>query len=119
MNWFRKSSVDLNLKWIPLTSEDQFLKILEEDHAAIFKHSTRCSISTMAKNRLEQGLDEDQQMSFYYLDVLRYRPVSNLIEETLGVGHQSPQLIVLKNGNVIHHASHSSISPDNFLASIS
>ena len=119
MSWFRKSSDEASFKWIPLTTEDQFLKILEEDQVAIFKHSTRCSISSMAKNRLERGIGDEQDMPFYYLDLIRYRSVSDLIEQKLGVRHQSPQLIVLKKGEVVYHASHSNISTENILASVS
>jgi len=119
MSWFRKSSSDNPFPWIPLTSEDQFLQILKEDQVAIFKHSTRCSISTMAKNRLERGVEDVGEIPFYYLDLLKFRNISNKIEEILEVRHQSPQLIVVKNGEVVYHASHNSISIENVLTSVS
>ena len=115
MSWFRKSSGNSSFPWIPLTTEEQFLKILEEDQAAIFKHSTRCSISSMAKSRLERDFDVESGINMYYLDLIRFRNLSNLIEETLDVRHQSPQLIVLKKGSVVYHASHNSISAENIL----
>jgi len=119
MNWFRKSSSDPSIPWIPLTTEEQFLKILEEDQAAIFKHSTRCSISSMAQSRLERDFDVESDINFYYLDLLQFRNISNLIEQTLNVRHQSPQLIVLKKGRVVYHASHSSISAESILSAVS
>jgi bacillithiol system protein YtxJ len=78
----------------------------------IFKHSTRCSISTMAKHRMDKGWDlAVEEADLYYLDLLAYRPVSNLIAEKFGVVHESPQMIVIKDGKVLFHESHGGIDP--------
>lgn len=77
---------------------------------AIFKHSTRCSISGMALNRMENSsFFELNELDFYYLDLISYRNVSNYIAKILGVEHESPQLLLIKNGKCIAHASHSDI----------
>ncbi len=96
------------MQWQPLTSREQLDSILAGNTpAAVFKHSTRCSISSMAKNRIERS--DIPPISFYYLDLLSYRQVSDYIEQKLKITHQSPQLIVVKDNKVIYHASHNSI----------
>ncbi|MEZ5002294.1 MAG: bacillithiol system redox-active protein YtxJ [Chitinophagales bacterium] len=110
MSWFRKSSTKTAFDWQELTSEEQFLNLLEQQNQfAIFKHSTRCSISSMAKNRLENNWDIDDSTPIYYLDLIRYRNISNLIADKLNVEHQSPQLILIRNGEAIYNASHNGI----------
>ncbi|MDF2435728.1 MAG: hypothetical protein K0Q95_104 [Bacteroidota bacterium] len=85
----------------------------------IFKHSTRCSISSVAKDRLERSwkLDTDTYPAFY-VDVLTARPLSNKIADEFNVRHESPQLIILKEGKVIYTASHSEISYSEILTII-
>ncbi len=78
----------------------------------IFKHSTTCSISATAKSRLERqwadvGLG---QVTPYYLDLLSYRPISNKIAEEFSVRHESPQLLVIKDGECQYHGSHLGIN---------
>ncbi|MCB0501276.1 MAG: bacillithiol system redox-active protein YtxJ [Bacteroidetes bacterium] len=110
MSWFRKSSTKTAFDWQELTSEEQFLNLLEQQNQfAVFKHSTRCSISSMAKNRLENNWDIDDSTPIYYLDLIRYRNISNLIADKLNVEHQSPQLILIRNGEAIYNASHNGI----------
>ncbi len=77
----------------------------------IFKHSTRCSISKMALDRLERSWKEDEMLNVvpYFLDLLVYRPVSNQIAEDFGVEHQSPQLLFIKDGKCVYYASHGDI----------
>ncbi len=97
--------------WIALESEEQLNAIQEQSFdrpVVIFKHSTRCSISSMAKSRLERS-DEPEGMDFYYLDLIRYRGVSNRIAELYKVTHESPQVLLIRNGECIYDASHSEI----------
>lgn len=76
----------------------------------LFKHSTRCSISRFVLKQFEKtySVPEDK-MELYFLDLIEYRPISNEIASRYGVMHQSPQMIVLSNGNAIYNASHESI----------
>jgi len=77
----------------------------------IFKHSTRCSISAMALERLNRNWKfADNQITPYYLDLLQHRDISNAIAEKWQVHHESPQILIIKNGECIHDASHSDIS---------
>ncbi len=78
----------------------------------LFKHSTTCGISLGAKTRLEEWEIDPEQVSFYYLDLLSYRPISNKIAEVLNVVHQSPQVILLKDGKAIWSTTHHAISAE-------
>lgn len=112
MGFFSKKNTP-TIPWINLTSEEELEAAIQQSHekpVALFKHSTRCSISSMAKSRLERSWNLSEQLDIYYLDLIAYRPVSNKIAETLGVQHESPQVILLKNGQPIYHTSHSDIS---------
>ena len=111
MNWFKRSSNKLNFDWLELSSEEQFLDILENTPQFIlFKHSTRCSISSVAKRRIEDNWDIEEDIAIYNLDLIQYRNVSNLIAEKLKVEHQSPQLILVKDGKAVYNASHNGIA---------
>lgn len=112
MGLFSRLSSKEKFPWTELTSEQQLQDALSDTGKVvfIFKHSTRCSISTMAKSRFEREWKAPEvPFELFYLDLLNFREISNKIEELTGVEHQSPQLIVWKNGNVVYHNSHNSI----------
>ncbi|GAB2773035.1 bacillithiol system protein YtxJ [Hymenobacter luteus] len=100
--------------WQPLTESEQLTDIVRESYehpVLIFKHSTSCSISAAAKGKVERqwgeaGLDSTK---LYYLDLLRYRPISNEIATKFGIRHESPQLLLIQNGECRYDASHMSI----------
>lgn len=99
------------MKWIDLQDEQQLSNILErsfEQPQVIFKHSTRCGISSSAKRRLEQS-NAPEEISFYYLNIISYRGISNKIAEQFRVRHESPQILLIKNGECIYQESHGSI----------
>jgi bacillithiol system protein YtxJ len=103
------------LNWIELKSESDLEKIIKESFltditVAIFKHSTRCSISSVAKNRLESSWDFNESFPVYLLDLIQYRSISNLIADKFNVQHESPQILLIKDGISIFNASHMSIS---------
>ncbi|MBB6461447.1 bacillithiol system redox-active protein YtxJ [Flammeovirga kamogawensis] len=107
------------MNWNQLTevSElDNLLELSKKQKVAILKHSTRCSISSMALNRLERAWQDDNGIAPYYLDLIRYRDVSNAIASKFGVEHQSPQVIVLENGKVTYTGSHMGISYADIVA---
>ncbi len=77
----------------------------------IFKHSTRCSISSIAKMRLEEDWSFPAEvMEPYYLDVVAHRPVSLGVAETFSVHHESPQMLLISQGECVHDASHLDIT---------
>ncbi|WP_448530512.1 bacillithiol system redox-active protein YtxJ [Raineya sp.] len=96
------------MKWINLENLAQLAEIKEKPLALIFKHSTRCSISSAALDKLQRNWKEEEMQGInpYFLDLIRYREISNQIAREFGVEHQSPQAIVLQNGKVIYHDSH-------------
>ena len=100
--------------WNYIKSEADLEKAFEESHGkkvVIFKHSTRCFISkTVLKNFEKELSNSDKDASYYFLDLLANRSISNKIADDLDVEHQSPQLIVLQDGKAVKSASHHSIS---------
>jgi bacillithiol system protein YtxJ len=99
------------MNWIPLTTESQLAEIKEasvEKPVVIFKHSTRCSISAVAKSRLERA-HEPENISFYYLDLLSFRNLSNKIADEFSVEHESPQVLMIRNGECVYDESHGGI----------
>jgi bacillithiol system protein YtxJ len=102
--------------WSPITTTQDVLNIIEnsvEKPQIIFKDSVTCGISAYAKERLVSGNDLlIAKADFNYLDLLSYRSVSNFIADELNVIHQSPQIIVLKNKEVVYRVSHHSIRPE-------
>lgn len=106
------------MNWIPLQTEDQLSEIVLNSNSkpqVIFKHSTRCSISSMAKNRLDKK-DQPEGIDFYYLDLIQFRKISNRIAVDFNVVHQSPQVLIINQGKCIYDESHSGITMDDIKA---
>ncbi len=103
------------LPWQELNSIPQLDKIAEASKTktqAIFKHSTRCGISRMVIRNFESSFDlTESQVDLYYLDLLNHRDVSSEVSAKFQVFHESPQFILIRNGVVVHHSSHSMITP--------
>jgi bacillithiol system protein YtxJ len=108
-----QSKTSNQMKWKELNNINDLetaLKASHEQPVALFKHSTRCSVSLMAKKSVERFWDLD--IDAYYLDLIAHRDVSNSIAEQLEIYHQSPQMILVKDGKAIYNASHGSIDVD-------
>jgi len=105
-----KKTAQVGLNWKVLQTEDELEALTQDSNnkpVVIFKHSTSCSISAMAKNRLERNWQVDtEKVDVYYLDLIAYRNVSNKIAANFGVEHASPQVLVIKNGESIYDNSH-------------
>jgi bacillithiol system protein YtxJ len=102
------------MNWITLSTMSHLEEIRKASQAkpqVIFKHSTRCAISAMAKNRLEKSVPP-ADADFHFLDLIRHRPISNAIAEEFGVEHESPQILLIRNESVAYTASHMGISMD-------
>jgi bacillithiol system protein YtxJ len=105
------------MNWIYLTNEEQLHQIKANSNTkpqVIFKHSTRCSISSMAKNRLETS-EQTAELDFHFLDLIKYRSISNRIADDFKVYHESPQVLVIKNGECIYDESHSGIDMEEIV----
>ena len=104
------------MAWNHLTDTEAVLRLDQESQnkpQIIFKHSTRCSISDMAKGRLDRGIGELEILAeLHFLDLIRYRTVSDFIAEHFNVKHESPQILVIHNGNCILEQSHYDVRPE-------
>lgn len=102
------------LPWIALNNLEQLNDIEEKSKTktqVIFKHSTRCGISRMVMNQFVDAYNlTETDLDLYYLDLLNYRDVSNEVGYKFQVLHESPQILVIKNGQTVAHASHGVIN---------
>ncbi|WP_435132977.1 bacillithiol system redox-active protein YtxJ [Formosa sp. A9] len=101
------------LPWIPLVETEQLQQIKSDSYnkaQVIFKHSTRCGISSMVLRGFEKAYDLDTNVDLYFLDLLQYRDISNTVAAVFKVHHESPQLLIIKDGVTVAHASHSDIN---------
>jgi len=106
----RKEDNNSGIDRILLINEDQLdelLKVSQLKPVLLFKHSTSCGISAMVIKRFENKLENNKdKYHYYFLDLIRYRNISNNIAIKFNILHQSPQLILIENGKVVDHASH-------------
>lgn len=102
------------MNWHPLTSFQQLDHISERSSQVpvlIFKHSTRCSVSFMAKLRLESDWDfSNEEIEPYFLDLIAFRSISAEVAERFAVHHESPQILLIKDGECVLDASHLDIT---------
>jgi bacillithiol system protein YtxJ len=104
----------MSTPWLPLTQSEQIIDLAQASHeqpVLIFKHSTTCSISAAAKSKIERQWADSglTDVPIYYLDLLRFRPLSTQVAEQFGVRHESPQLLLIQNGKCRYDASHMGI----------
>ena len=98
--------------WRQLSDLGQLNEMVAESNhkpVLIFKHSTRCGVSRMVLKQFENEFDLQEKITPYFLDLLEHRDISNEIASRFGVFHQSPQLIVIKDGTAVFNDSHGSI----------
>ncbi|MCL6217598.1 bacillithiol system redox-active protein YtxJ [Zunongwangia pacifica] len=114
----KESKSESKINWIPLVDLSQLEEAIQqsEQHlVGILKHSTRCGISKMVLRQFENSYDlpDDAPIDLYFLDLLSYREISNEIANRFKVRHESPQLILLQQKEVVHHSSHQDIDVKN------
>ena len=112
MAWNKSKNIT-NFNWLIINSHNSYnnaIQISYNEPILIFKHSTRCSISSLALRKIETNWEDKFINNCYYLDLLSYRDISNKIADELDVFHASPQILVIKNGKCIYHTSHNNIS---------
>lgn len=103
--------------WKDLQDDQQLKNIIsasENRPQVIFKHSTRCGTSALAKSRMERNFTGND-IEFYLLDLIKYRNLSNKIAEVFHVYHESPQVLLIKNGECIYDESHLGINMDEIM----
>ncbi len=100
--------------WTKLQHPNQIQEIVERSYITpciIYKHSTRCSLSSISRYRLESDWDfQDAEVVAYFLDVIADRDLSRMVAEQFNVHHESPQLLLICNGECIYDASHLDIT---------
>jgi bacillithiol system protein YtxJ len=112
MSWFKSSTFD----WINISNQNILEELINssfESKVLLFKHSTRCSISSLAKNRIESAGDNRLINKCYLLDLLSFRDLSNKIATDFNVNHESPQILIIHKGECVTDLSHGEISWDN------
>lgn len=105
-----------NVNWVPFSDLKQLNEIIAksfERPVIIFKHSTTCGISRMAFKQFEKTYDLNDKVTAYYLDLLAYRMISNEVATRFGIRHESPQLLLIKNGKCVYHVSHGAIDVED------
>jgi len=105
------------MHWIHLTDEDQLQNVLvrsQEKPQVIFKYSNDCFLSEVIFRRLQENCCPEQ-IDFYFLDLVAYRNISDKVEETFNVNHQSPQILLIKDGECIFDESDSEICLDEIM----
>lgn len=109
------------MQWIDITDLEQINTIKQATgYSVIFKHSTRCSISLMAKKHFELDWDSiPANTPLYFLDLISHRDISAYVAETFQVHHESPQMLLIKDGECILDSSHGDISVEEITESIS
>ena len=105
------------INWIPLINEAQSVDIKELSNSraqVIFKHSTRCTLSSVAKKRLEREI-QPGFIDFYFLDLIKFRSLSDKVAADFAVYHESPQVILIKNNSCVYEESHGGILMEDIL----
>jgi bacillithiol system protein YtxJ len=113
MSWFKSSQS--NFDWNYIVNEIDLQNAVDysfEQPVLLFKHSTRCSISSLAKNRIERAKSEDYS-KVYLIDLIKFRSISDEITKQFNVIHESPQLLKIVNGKCTYNASHQNVSLEN------
>ena len=108
------------MNWIDLNSDvqlEEIDKLSFSKPVVIFKHSTRCSISTMAKARLDRAI-QPEGVAFYYLDLLNFRGISNKSAEIFSVTHESPQVLLIKNAECVYEETHNGIDMNDLISQL-
>jgi len=106
--------------WTMLESLNQ-VDVLKHQNGVsiIFKHSTRCSISMMVKKRFELDWNKlPESVPVYFLDLIKHRDLSNKIASDFSVPHESPQLLLIKDGDCILDLSHGEVSVEEVMSVI-
>lgn len=108
------------MNWTELETLQQLETIADKSHQKpqlIFKHSRRCPISNVAKNRVEQS-PKQPEADFYIVEVVSHRAISNEIEAKWKIQHESPQILFIKDGTCIYHKSHFDIDMEDLVTNV-
>ena len=105
------------MDWSNLTDENQLQDLIVQSKTTpqvIFKHSTRCNVSSVAYQRLKSS-KQTADANFHYLDLIKYRLISDKVAEVFNEQHESPQVLVIKNGTCTYSESHLGITMNDLI----
>lgn len=121
-NLLNGEGAETSIDWLQLKEPEELSKLLEasnEKPQVIYKHSTRCGVSAMALSNLHQLQQEvAEKADFYFLNVISHRWLSQQVAEQLQVRHESPQLLIIQNGEVVWSGSHYQVTAASIEAQI-
>lgn len=111
------------MNWKKLTESTQIEEIKELSKTKpvlIFKHSTRCSVSSMSLDRLLRNwkTEDGEKVVPYFLDLIAFRGLSDQVEDVFGVPHESPQVLIIRDGKAVYDNSHFGITYPEIMAQI-
>lgn len=112
----KSTNEDTTSPWVSLTTLGQLDELKErsqEKTQLIFKHSTTCGISGMTWRMFKGSYEWEGRCDLYFLDIHAHRDISNAIADIFHVRHESPQLLIIKDGEVTFHTSHGAITDIN------
>lgn len=107
-------------KLTELTQIEEIKELSKSKPVLIFKHSTRCSVSSMSLDRLLRNwkTEDGEKVVPYFLDLIAFRALSDQVEDEFGVPHESPQVILIRNGMAVYDNSHFGISYPEIMAQV-
>ncbi len=98
------------MNWIVIDDIKILDELIEKSNnlpQIIFKHSTRCAVSSLALNRISS---KSVNKNYYIVDIMSHRDISNALASRFNIIHQSPQLLLIHNGVCVQNTSHLGIS---------
>lgn len=97
----------------PIITPDQIDAVMAAPVALVYKHSTRCPVSTAAYHEVQRLVEERPEAPVWIVDVIAQRRLSQAVEARTGVQHESPQVVLLVAGEVVYDASHFAVRADD------
>lgn len=103
------------------TKNSDFEQLVADSHdrpVFVFKHSTRCPISASRWRVFQSFAERESRAAFHMVNVIQDGTLSRTITAETGIGHQSPQAILLYQGKPVWNASHYSITEEDMTAAL-
>ena len=114
LNWFKKDAQQNGTAVSPalqeIDSDTDIRALLAADRVMVFKHSTACPVSWSAHRQVQKFMESHPEYPLYIVPVIQERSASNSIAQMTSVRHESPQVILLKDGSVVAAISHGEIT---------
>jgi bacillithiol system protein YtxJ len=103
---------------VPLNTIEDLDRVLAEDVAVIYKHSTQCGLSARTLQQMLSFVADHPDVPVYKVNVVEDRPVSDAVARRLAIPHESPQAIVLRRGAPVWNGSHLDVTAEKLSAAL-